>query len=80
MQNTFSRLRLFFLGVLVVACTAVWAYQVYYVWPRKQCEAMGDWWDAKDRQCGVPVPIWRITGRPRATSKPVAIQKAATAG
>ena len=82
MQNTFNRLRLFFLGALVLSCGAVWVYQVYYVWPRKQCEAMGDWWDSKDRQCGVPMPIWRITGRhvPPSTPKPTPAHKPATAG
>ena len=63
MSKTFDRLKLFFLGVLVIACAAIWSYQIFYVWPKERCEAMGDWWDGHDRTCAVPMPIWTITGR-----------------
>jgi hypothetical protein len=63
MNTTFDRLKLFFLGVLAISCAAIWSYQVFYVWPRERCERAGGWWDGKDRRCGVPVAIWRFTGR-----------------
>ena len=66
MRTTLDRVKLLFLCVLVIAvcCGGIWAHQVFDVWPRKQrCEAMSDWWDPKDHQCGIPMPIWRFTGR-----------------
>lgn len=31
--------------------------------PKSRCEAKGDWWDAQDRVCAVPMPISHFTGR-----------------
>jgi hypothetical protein len=64
MRTFYVRMRLFFLAAAILTCGGLWAYQYLYVWPRQRCEAAGDWWDDKDRRCGVPVAIWRITGRP----------------
>ncbi|MGI8841920.1 MAG: hypothetical protein ACR2F8_14240 [Caulobacteraceae bacterium] len=49
-------------GFLVVSAGTAW-YEWAYVWPVKRCDARGDWWDFRDRQCLTPLPIWRITGR-----------------
>ena len=57
MVNVFNRLKLFFLGVFVLATAAVWAYQVSYVWPKKRCEAAGNYWAAEWRACGTPVLV-----------------------
>ncbi len=63
MNVVIDRIKLLFLGLFILATGAIWAYQACYVWPRQACEAHGDWWDDSDRQCAVPMPIWKITGR-----------------
>jgi len=63
MRSFYARMRLFVLAVTLVTCAGLWAYKWYFVWPRDRCEAAGDWWDAKDHRCGVPIAIWKITGR-----------------
>lgn len=35
--------------------------------PKSRCEARGDWWDAEDHVCAIPMPISHFTGR---ASKP----------
>jgi hypothetical protein len=60
-----ARLLLFATFLLVSAGTI--AYQAYYIWPMQKCERAGSWWSAKYRQCDIPIPIWRITGRSPAT-------------
>ncbi len=49
-------------GFILVSAATAW-YEVAYVWPVKRCDARGAWWDYRDRQCLVPIPLWRITGR-----------------
>ena len=78
MRTTLDRVKLLFLCVLVIACAAVWAHQVFDVWPRQRCEAMSDWWDSKDHQCGIPMPIWRFTGRPPAAGSKIKPPEIAT--
>ena len=63
MNPTIDRLKLIFLVIFAICCVGIWTYQALYVWPRNKCEAMGDWWDWRDRVCAVPMPIWRFTGR-----------------
>jgi hypothetical protein len=63
MPTTIDRLKLIFILVFVVACAITWTYHFVYIWPRNQCEDKGAWWDAQDRVCATPMPIWRITGR-----------------
>ena len=63
MNKTIDRIKLFFLGVFIIACGAIWAYQAMVVWPPQRCEAHGDWWDEKDKVCAVPIPIWTFTHR-----------------
>ena len=57
MVKVFNRLKMFFLGVFVVATVAVWAYQYFYVWPKKRCEAAGNYWAADWRACGTPILV-----------------------
>lgn len=63
MKSFYQRTRLIFFSALIVMCAGLWAYKWYFVWPRERCEAAGDWWDAKDHRCGVPIAVWRFTGR-----------------
>ena len=67
------------LAVFVIASLATIGYEWRYVWPVRRCEARGSWWDPKDRQCLIPLPIWRITNRggPAATPPPPAPPKTA---
>lgn len=69
MNPTIDRLKLIFLGVFAVACVALWAYQILYVWPAKKCEAGGQWWDRDRRVCAQPIYIPDITGRPAGVSR-----------
>ena len=70
MPTTIDRLKVIFLVIFAVACVITWTYHFLYVWPRHQCEDKGDWWDAQDRVCATPMPIWRITGRAPAPGAP----------
>jgi len=83
MNPTIDRLKLIFLVIFAICCVGIWTYQALYVWPRNKCEAMGDWWDWRDRICAVPMPIWRFTGRgipqPETPFKPAPIAAAAKA-
>jgi hypothetical protein len=63
MLRLLSRAHLIFIMVFLVCCAGVVAYQQMQVWPAQHCEKQGGWWDARDRQCGEPIPLWRITGR-----------------
>ncbi len=69
MNPTIDRLKLVFLGIFAVACAAVWAYQIFYVWPAKRCEEGGQWWDGDRRVCAQPIYIPDITGRPAGVSR-----------
>ena len=74
-RNLISRVQVAYLGLFVLVCAGVFAYESLYLWPMQRCEADGGWWSMKYRFCATPIPIWRITGRP-----PVAPQTAATKG
>ena len=63
MNIVIDRIKLLFLGLFILSAGAVWAYQALYAWPRQACEAHGDWWDDRDRQCAIPMPIWTFTHR-----------------
>jgi len=63
MLRLFSRLHFAYLGLFLIACGGIFAYQALYVWPIERCEAQGLWWDPQDHICATPIPIWRITGR-----------------
>ena len=63
MNRFISRTTMLMFGVFLVSCLGALAYHAYFVWPLQKCEQAGAWWDARDRQCLTPLPIWRITGR-----------------
>jgi hypothetical protein len=63
MTRWITSAKLFVLGAFLVLSLATVGYEVYYIWPVKQCDARGAWWDDRDHQCLTPMPIWRITGR-----------------
>ena len=69
MHLVINRLKLVFLGIFALACAGIWAYQVMWVWPRKECEANGQWWDSSTRICASPIYIPALTGRPEGMSR-----------
>jgi hypothetical protein len=76
MYGSFKYLRWIMLGVFAAACAGLWGYQILVVWPRERCEAVGHWWDDKDRVCAIPMPLTTWTGRPLHPA-PTAAQKPA---
>jgi hypothetical protein len=51
------------LSLFIVTASGVTVYDLIYIQPAKRCERAGAWWDARDRQCLTPIPIWWLTGR-----------------
>ena len=69
MKSSIPRLKLLFLALFGVSCALLWAFQVFYVWPRDRCEGHGGWWEPESRICGAPVLLSTITGRPFGTPR-----------
>jgi hypothetical protein len=69
MNPTIDKLKLLFLALFVVGAAASWGYQVLWVWPSKNCEARGAWWDPGTRTCAAPIYIPDITGRPEGVTR-----------
>ena len=83
MNVTLTRLKWIFLGLFAVACAAIWAYHLFWVWPGDRCEAAQRWWDGSTRTCAQPIYIPDITGRQPGESRQdaamrVAAERAAT--
>jgi hypothetical protein len=64
MFRLISRVQVAYVGLFLIACVGVFAYESLYIWPMQRCEADGGWWSARYRMCATPMAIWRITGRP----------------
>ena len=77
MTRWITSAKLLVLGLFLCASLATIAYEWVYVWPARKCEARGAWWDPDDRQCVVPMPIWRITGRRLVRGPPESGQRVA---
>lgn len=69
MNPTINRLKIVFLIIFAIGCAALWAYQIFWVWPAKRCDENGAWWDPKTRICAQPIYIPEITGRPAGMSR-----------
>jgi hypothetical protein len=63
MNRIINRLKLIFVAVFATLSVGFTVYHVGWVWPEKECEARGDWWDWRTRTCARPVLISDITGR-----------------
>jgi len=63
MFRLMTRVQVAYIGLFLIVCAGVFAYEALYIWPMQQCEADGGWWSMKYRLCATPIPIWRITGR-----------------
>ena len=64
MNRMIDRLKLIFLGIFFLGAAATWGYQALWVWPAKNCEANGNWWNSSSRTCAHPIYIPDLTGRP----------------
>lgn len=69
MNRTIDRLKIIFLGIFAVGVVAIWGYQIFWVWPAKQCEQQRRWWDGATRTCATPLYIPALTGRPEGVSR-----------
>ena len=61
---TMKRLSILFLSLFAVLMAGMFAYERLVVAPGDRCEAGGGWWDAEGKECGRPISIAEITGRP----------------
>jgi hypothetical protein len=61
-----ERLKLICLIAFGVLTSAIFAYQYFWQWPQQRCEAKGAWWDGYTRACGIPIPLYVLTGRKNA--------------
>lgn len=78
MNPTINRLKILFLALFAVSAVAIWAYQIFYVWPAQKCDSRQGWWDSKGRVCATPLYISSITGRPVGMSRKEWSEKQAT--
>ncbi len=63
MPSNFNTFKYAFLGTVLLLATALAAYQFLYAVPQKKCEAAGDWWSFRYRECAHPMRLVDITGR-----------------
>ncbi|HVZ30537.1 MAG TPA: hypothetical protein VG839_09100 [Asticcacaulis sp.] len=63
MPSNIGYLKYIFLGLMIVACTAVVGYDVLYGMPKKKCDDAHKWWSWSDRKCYTEVYLPTITGR-----------------
>jgi hypothetical protein len=63
MFRLISRVQVAYVGLFLIVCAGVFAYEALYIWPMEHCESDGGWWSARYRECATPIPIWRFTGR-----------------
>jgi hypothetical protein len=68
MPSNFNTFKYAFLGTLLFVATILAAYQLLYAIPQKKCEAAGDWWSFRYRQCAQPMRIVDLTGRHKPSS------------
>ena len=66
MSKAINTAKLIFVGIFVVAAAGIWAYQIYYVKPRLECEEAQVWWSKELRRCEKPVSL-----RPPPPHKPL---------
>lgn len=63
MNRSITNAKIILTALFFVATAATIGYEWRYVWPVRNCESKGAWWDPRDRQCVTPMPIWNITHR-----------------
>ena len=66
---TFPRLSMIFIGVFGVVLAGIFVLQAVWVSPGERCEARGGWYAIETRECGTPIYLPDITGRPAGVSR-----------
>lgn len=62
MPSNFKKFKYAFLGTVLLIATGLAAYQFLYAVPQKKCEAAGDWWSFRYRECAHPMLIVDMPG------------------
>jgi hypothetical protein len=62
-NGAIDKLKIGFLVAFAVIAAGLWAVELVWAKPGRECEASGRWWDWRTRTCAVPVSIPAITGR-----------------
>ena len=68
MFRLISRVQIAYVGLFVIVCAGVFAYEGLYIWPMQQCESGGGWWSAKYRECATPMRV-RRRNRPKSAHR-----------
>ncbi len=63
MPSNIRYLKYWFLGLVLVGCTAVAGYDFLYGIPQRKCDAVGSWWRWQDRTCYKPIYLPTLTHR-----------------
>ena len=79
MSQAINNTKLLLVGLFFFASIFTIGYQAWVIWPMQKCERAGAWWDARDRECLAPIPIWRLTGRAPGEPKTAAAAPATAA-
>ncbi len=79
MPSNFKTFKYAFLGTLLFVVTLITAYQFLYGIPQKKCEAAGNWWSFRYRECAHPIALEDITGRHRKAAASTSAASAAPA-
>ena len=69
MNASINRLKIIFIGIFAFAVVAIWTYSLLWLWPEKDCQKAGGWWDNGQRICARPIFIPSLTGRPAGMSR-----------
>jgi hypothetical protein len=80
MPSRFNSFKYAFLGTVLAVVTLLAAYQLFYAIPQKKCEAAGDWWSFRYRECAHPMRIVDLPGmKPKAATAAAASASPAAA-
>ena len=62
-NRTQFQVKIFFLVLFFFLSGGLWVYELHFVKPVKECEAVGHWWYKPGHTCLTPVRITDLTGR-----------------
>ena len=78
MKSNIGYLKYVFIGLFVIASGSFTIYDLMYRIPRQKCEAGGDWWSDKYRQCTIPFRIVDMPGYKRVLPLPASASASAS--
>ena len=62
-NGAIDKLKIGFLVAFAVIAAGLWAVELVWAKPGRECEAAGRWWDWRTRICATPISIPALTGR-----------------